>query len=225
MRTWPATRLAGAGGFLAIVLFVIGNFIPGAPPKFDDSAQTIAAYFNDHHKSLLVGSILYGVVAPLLIGVVTMLALTIRARGHGELAVIAFAAGVIMLAIGSVGDAVAAAATQIAPNDAGTVRTLYQIDGFIYGRLYWVGLALVIPVGLAAWRGALPRWQAWLSALAAALFVLGGISVKAHGALSPMDVLPFLAFLGFLVWLLGASIVLWRIEARVEVPAAAPSPV
>lgn len=227
MRTWPMTRLAALGGLAAIVCFVVGNVLPGeSPPKFDDSPQKIAAYFSDNHKSLLFGAILYGVIAPLFVFVFATLAQLMRSRGQTELAVIAFGGALLMLAIGGVGDGVAAAATQIAANgDADTVKTLYQVDGFIYERLFWVGLALVVPVGLAAWRGALPRWQAWLSALAAALFFLGGISVKASGAFSATGAFGFLGFLGFLVWLVGVSIVLWRAEAPMQVPAAAPSAV
>jgi hypothetical protein len=226
MRSWPPTRLAAAGGLLAVVLFVIGNLVAGeSPPKFNASPDEIASYFGDHHRSLLIASLLYGVVGPLFLALVAVLARLIRARDHGDLGAIAFAGGVAVLAIGAVADAIGAAMTLVAPADPMLGRGLYRLSGFVYGRLFWVGLALVIPVGLAAWRGALPRWQAWLSAATAVLFALGGISVKGSGAFSPGGLFPLLAFLGLLVWIVGVSIVLWRVEEPAEVAVAAPTTV
>jgi hypothetical protein len=226
MRSWPPTRLAAAGGLLAVVLFVVANFIAGeSPPKFNATPDEIASYFGDHHRALLISSLLYGVVAPLFLALVAVLTRLIRARGHGDLGTIAFAGGVAAMAIGAVGDAIGAALTLVAPVDPQLGRGLYRLSGFVYGRLFWVALALVIPVGLAAWRGALPRWQAWLSAAAAALFALGGISVKGAGAFSPTGVFPLLGFLGLLVWIVGVSIALWRVEEPAEVPLAAPTTV
>jgi hypothetical protein len=108
--------------------------------------------------------------------------------------------------------------------DPGVIKTLYVIDALLTGRVFWVLLALVLPLLLAGLSGALPRSTVWLNTIVAVLFLLGGVSVKARGAFSPYGAVPFLAFLGFLAFILGTSLVLWREPASGEPrPAAGPS--
>ena len=47
-------RAAALAGVLFVVLVAVGSFIAGAPPGADASAESLHAYFVDHHKVLVV---------------------------------------------------------------------------------------------------------------------------------------------------------------------------
>jgi hypothetical protein len=215
-------QYAAAAGALFVVLFVIAQLIQGNSPMLDDDPATIAAFFHDNHRALLVAAVLEGIAVALLLTFTVGVALMLRDAGHTTLGGVALAGGVAAAAIGAVVDGIFVGITQAVSQEAdlGVIRTLYDMDAFLTGRVFWVLLALVLPLLLAGWRGVLPRWTVWLNTIVAILFVLGGVSVKAQGAFSPYSAVPFLAFLAFLGFILGTSVVLWREPATGEARAA-----
>jgi hypothetical protein len=102
-------------------------------------------------------------------------------------------AGSRPLRFGAVVDGIFVGITQVVALEAdpGVIRTPYDIDAFLTGRVFWVLLGRVPPLLLAGWRGALPRWTVWLNTVVAILFVLGGVSVEPQGAFSPYSAVPF----------------------------------
>jgi hypothetical protein len=216
-------RYAAVAGVLFVILFVVAQLIQGSAPKLDDDPATIAAFFHDNHRALLVAAVLEGIAVASLLTFTVGVALMLRAAGHTALGAVALAGGVAAAGIGAAVDGLFVGITQAVAlhADPGVIKTLYVIDALLTSRVFWVLLALVLPLLLAAWRGVLPRWTAWLNTMVAILFLLGGVSVKATGAFSPYGAVPFLAFLGFLVFILGTSVVLWREPASGELRAAA----
>jgi hypothetical protein len=215
-------QYAAAAGALFVLLFVIAQLIQGSSPMLDDDPATIAAFFHDNHRALLVAAVLEGIAVALLLTFTVGVALMLRDAGHTTLGGVALAGGVAAAGIGAVVDGIFVGITQAVALEAdpGVIRTLYDIDAFLTGRVFWVLLGLVLPLLLAGWRGALPRWTVWLNTIVASLFVLGGVSVKARGAFSPYSAVPFFAFLAFLGFILGTSVVLWREPATGEARAA-----
>src|SRR5687768_9979502 len=53
-------QIAGIAGILFVVLFIIGVFIPGDTPMYNDSGEEIAAWFADNSESYLLGDFITG---------------------------------------------------------------------------------------------------------------------------------------------------------------------
>ena len=211
MTAWPARRQAAAAGVLFVVLLLIQAFSTGSPPKFDDPAAKVVGYYGDHHRAILITMILSGMGLVVFLWFATQLALILREAGQGVLTVAAFAGGVATVAVAAVGDAVNGAADQITDNGGtpGLVRALYQMQLFVFGRFYWTSLIVAAALALAGWRGAMPRWNAYVCGLACVLLVLGGVSLKSAGAFAAGGAMPLLGFLAFLAVVLSTSIALW----------------
>src|SRR5439155_21615199 len=56
-------RLDAGAGIVAIVLFLVGFFLPGAPPKADDSAREVTKYLVDKRGDLLAAFFLITLAA------------------------------------------------------------------------------------------------------------------------------------------------------------------
>ena len=216
MTAWPARRQAAVAGVLFVVLLLISAFSTGSPPKFDDPASKVVKYYGDHHRAILITMILSGIALVAFLWFVTQLALILRDVGQGVLAVAVFAGGVATVAVAAIGDAVNAAADQIVDNGGtpGIVRALWQTQLIIFGRFYWTILIVAIALALAAWLGALPRWNAYVCGIACVFLLLGGVSLKSSGAFAAGGVMPLLGFLGFLAFVLSTSIALWMTTAE-----------
>jgi hypothetical protein len=223
MASWLNQRNAAAGGILAMVLLVVGYFMTGSPPKFGASANSIWNFYHDHHGTMLVGMILTGIAIPLYIWFVAYLAAAI---GGGQGAAIALG-GLLVAACAATGDVlniVIVKAVNLSDNP-GAVRVVYQASTLAYTRLFWAGLAVSIPLAFAVLRGALKPWVAWVAAVQAVLYVLGGLSLKTNGFFSPSGGMALIAFLAFFIGTAVIAFGLWQSSpATAEATAAAPTP-
>lgn len=213
---WP--KVGASAGIVAAVLLIL-SFVfgpSGAPPGFHDSAREVQSFIQDNHGKLQT---------QVALGFATIFAFTwflgsvfyrLRAaEPAARLSVVALAGGVV-LAIGAmIGAAGQAAAIYHADSlDANTVRALWDLS--VFGFLFFlVGFAVIAAAsGVLAIRAqALPNWLCFYSVLAAVyVFVVGLVgSFSETGAFSPSDgALGLIAFLFFIVWLLGMGIVLFR---------------
>jgi len=193
-------------------MLLVGGFLPGSPKKWNASTADVQSYLQGKHKELLVGGILFGVGYVLFLWFIASFAGMFRDAGQGRLATIVYGAGVATVAIAAVGDGVSVGLTKVAYSaDAHTLQTLYGISNFFYGRLLWTAAALALATWLATKRSrALPDWYAWLSLLAAALFVLGGVALKNNGFFSITGGMGFVAFIALIVWVALSSVLLVR---------------
>jgi len=219
-------RAAALAGVAFVVLVLVGSFIAGSPPKVNDSAGSIASFFVDHHKTLLIGVILNAAAAPCFVWLFAGLAAAIRRAGQDTLAALTFGAGVGAVAIATVGDAVYATLTQLAwIGESQFVKSGYELSGFLVQKAFWFAAFAALGASLAARRArALPRWYEWATIAAGALFALGGISVKQTGFMGVNGGMALVAFFALLVWVLITSFLLWREQAAAEAPAAVATP-
>lgn len=221
MGKWNVERLAAASGIGFVIFVVIGSLIPGSPAKYDASAAEIASYFHDKHKALLVGGILYGVAYVLFLWFLASFAGTFREAGQQRLATIMYGAGVATVTIGAIADGMNVSLARIVALgvDDNTVKALYGVDNFLYGRLFWTATAFALATMIATRRSkALPEWHAWLSLVASVVLVLGGVSMKTTGFFSPSGAMPMIAFFALLVWILVSSVLLVQRTAPATSP-------
>lgn len=208
MNKWSVERWAASTGIGFAILLLVGSFIPGSPKKYNASATAIHSYLHGKHKEILIAGILFGIAYVLFLWYLASFAGFFRDAGQGRLATIMYGAGVATVTLAAVGDTIGIGLARLTYwADPNTVRALYGLQAFVYGRLFWVAAAFIFATALATLRSkAMPDWYVWLSVAAGVLVVLGGLSLKTHGFFSPGGAMAFIAFLGFVVWTIVSSV-------------------
>jgi hypothetical protein len=227
MGKWSPERLAASSGIGFVILLVVGSLIPGSPKKYSASAADIATWLHDKHKALLIAAILFGLAYVFFLWFLASFAGTFRAAGEQRLATVIYGAGVALITIGAVSDGIMVALSREVSMgaDPNTLKLLYGIDNFLYGRMFWIATAIALAVAIANSRAkALPDWFGWLSYAGAAVFVIGGLSEKTKGFFSPTGGMVMITFIVFLAWILIASVLLVQKNATASVGAPATSP-
>lgn len=219
MGSWMNQRNAAAGGILAMALLVVGNFMFGQPPKFAAAAPDVATFFHDHHRTVLVGMLLTGLAIPFYVWFVAHLALALR----GPLGAAVALGGLLVAACAATGDALTATVAHAAKlggsSDSG-MRLLYELSVLAYSRLFWAGLAVAIPVALAAGAGALKGWVRWVAWAQAVLFLLGGLSLRSSGFFAPTGGMALIGYLAFFVGTAAVAFALWQASPAASTAAA-----
>ena len=209
-------RQAAVGAFAVVALWLIGFFLSGKPPKFDDPPAKVVDYYASHHKQVLIAVILVAIGIAIFLLVASQLSLYLRGAGQRSLAPVILVAAAAMMGLFSVADALYGVIAQVVvmPGaDPGLAKALYALDQFAVIPMYWLSLLLVGSVMIAARRGVFPGWAMWFSALLAVFIVLGGLSVKADGAFAAgTGLFANLGFAAALVFVLEVGILLWSAE-------------
>jgi len=156
---WTAERWAASSGIAFGIVLIVSNFLAGTPPPYNASSHTIVSFLDDHHRPLLVGSILGGTLIVLFLWCIASFAGMYREAGQNRLATIMYGAVVATVTLGAVGDAIGIAATQLRTTiDPSAVQTLYGVSFFFYLKLMWPLAALALATALATHRSkVLPR--------------------------------------------------------------------
>jgi hypothetical protein len=213
MGGWSGRKQAAVGAFTVVVLWVVGFFLAGKPPKFDDSSQKVVDYYANHHKQVLIAVILVAMGIAIFLAVAAQLSLLLRGAGERSLAAVVIAGAAAMAGLFSVGDAlygIIAQAVVMPGADPNLARALYELDQFAGIPIYWLSLTLILSVLMAARRGVFPSWVIWITSLLAVLAVLGGLSVKADGVFAAgTGLFANLGFAAALVFLLEVGLLLW----------------
>ncbi|HZS30317.1 MAG TPA: hypothetical protein VFA37_03585 [Gaiellaceae bacterium] len=223
MNKWSVERWAASTGLGFAVLLVVGSLIPGAPKKWNASPADIQSYLQGKHKELLVAAVLFGVGYILFLWFLASFAGMFREAGQGRLATIVYGAGVATIGIAAIGDGIQAALEKVSYNgNPDTVATIYGVGTWLYGRIFWTMAAVALASWLATKRSkVLPDWYAWLTLVAAAIYVLGGLALEHKGFFSISGGMGFIGFFAIPVWVGVSSLLL--VQRTADVPAAAPS--
>jgi H+/Cl- antiporter ClcA len=111
MTAWSTRRLGALAGVVFVVLAVIATLVAGSIPDFNASPAKITSYYQDHHSRTLLAFILSGAAAPLFGWLVASIAVALRDLGQAAWAFVAFAGGIVGIALGAAADAVASTRT------------------------------------------------------------------------------------------------------------------
>jgi hypothetical protein len=190
-------RFAPLAGALFVVLTVVSFTLGGETPDADESAPEVVEYFVDNDTVNLVGSLVEGLGAVVLIFFAAYLA---RAVGGGLLAWTVLGGGIVAAAgIGTdaaIRFALTEAAGEIDPVAVQTLNALWA--NFFFPMVVGLG-TLVLATSLAALRTrVLPVWLAWIGIVIFVVFF------------TPAG---FVAFLVAGLWIIVISIILWRRES------------
>jgi len=203
-------RLAAAGGIIGVILFVIGIIIVGTPPDINDSAETVADFFQDSRDQVLWAAFLQGLGVIAIIWFIGALGAAMRDAGEGRLAAVMGIAFAITVSIGAVAAlSRASLAFAIAEDaDPGVVLSLYQMGGFMDTTSNLIAGAFYLAVGGAVVRtGLVASWWGWVSTLAGLWAIVSSTAWSRDGFWSA-DGAGFVSFIVFLAWILVTSILL-----------------
>jgi hypothetical protein len=198
-------------GVVFVVLEVISFFAPGAPPSRDASADEITKYFVDNASGIKLGAIL---VAIAMIFGVWWLGSLWRVIGRLEpsgprLAFIAAAGFILSGAISAVGQAVFVAPALRPDTLGGTAEFVWSVGYSAYAMTMATLAVHLLALGaLALWTKFVPSWLGYVAMVAALAAAVATIGVGTEA--SAFVVFQIVAFLGWLVWVLVASVLLYR---------------
>jgi hypothetical protein len=201
-------------GVVFVVLEIISFLAPGAPPSRDASSDEISKYFVDNAGGIKLGAIL---VAIAMIFGVWWLGSLWRVIGRLEpsgprLAFIAAAGFILSGAISAVGQAVFVAPA-LRPDTVGSTAEFAWSVGYSAYAMTMATLAVhLLALGaLALWTKFVPPWLGYIAMVSALAAALATIGVGTEAA--AFVIFQIIAFLGWLVWVLLASVRLYRSTA------------
>ena len=207
-------RIAAIGGFIAVALLILSGALLGNQPTLDDPLEDVVQYIGDdltmHRLAMVFGILVLPFFVVFFAGIVSKLR-----DGDRELneawGIAALAGAIFIGATAAIGDTFAVLLFLRGGDglDDSTVRVIY--DGLIvaYGSTGIAVAGATGSVAVAAIRREFwPTWYGWLSALAAAIgFIsVGGILWTSFTG----QLLGFAAFIGFLVWTLATSALMYQ---------------
>ena len=199
MQSKGMARFAPLAGVLFLLLAIAAFLTAGDPPDADAPTAEIVEWWSDNDTANFVSAVITVYAALALVWFAgSMRELIARAEeGGSRLASVAFGGSIVLatgLALNAAFEAIAAeTVTDVPPEVTQTLHVIY--DGMYFPLALGFGLML-LAAGLAALRhGAFDRWLGWI---AIALGVL---------CFTPLG---FAGFLGGIVWVGLAGVVLYR---------------
>jgi hypothetical protein len=212
MQTNRAQRLLPLTGILFVVVFVIANAITGSMPDQDASAQKVVSYWDDHQGVQTAAAFLGALAVVAFVFFAGTLRSALRASEPDGVpySAIAFGGAIVTAGAGAADSMLRLAAASAADNGAASaVYTLNQLNAFDWLPVV-AGLSVMfIASGLGGLRTlALPKWLCWIALVLGVAF------------LTPAGIV---AFFGFPLWILAASIVLYGRGRSVGTAVPAPS--
>jgi hypothetical protein len=214
-------RLALAGTVLYFLEWVAIAFLPavGDGLAFREDAAAVAEEYRGDVRTICFGA---GWFAFVLLGrILFMVALRKGFRDSGrDSALLDFAVGAmtvsVVIEVSSFGPVAAAAWLADGGGDASTIAGL-DAAGTALFALGFVPIAVAVLAAAAAMlaSGLFPRWVGVVGAVAGAIGIVGGIlNVMGLGDTGGLqdagEALTTIEALGFWVWMIASSIILWR---------------
>jgi hypothetical protein len=205
-------RLGAATGIIFVLLGVLALVIGGQPAPDQDIVQV----FVDNRERLLLQSFLVGVASIFFLWFLGSLRSYLHAAegGTGRLSAVAFAGGILFMALGmfslTVSYALARAMARL--GDPDTSRAFYGLIIVASDLMFFPLVALTGASSLVILRTkALPGWLGWLGIVVAVLSLSRGTAFFVEsGPFSSAGMLENVGIMAFMLWLLLTSILLVR---------------
>jgi hypothetical protein len=213
-------RWAQGYGIVAVALVIVTFFLPGSPPKIDDSPSTIASWYTENQDALLTNSFLSGLALVFLTFFFASLVYTLWNAEERRLAITTLAGAVLLGALGLLAVTIQTllAYGLAAKMEAETVKFLWAFTIGPFG-FNWAVAIIAAATGFATLRTRiLPTWYAAASIVASVWFVISGATYASDGFFSPTGAFATIGFFAFLAWVLLTSGLLLTRTSPAEAP-------
>jgi hypothetical protein len=209
-------RYGAAAGLIFVILLLVGGFIAGSPPSYEDSAREIRQYFVDNDTALKVGGYLAGLaIFPFFIFLGCVWS---RVRGAGDearrLATMLVGGAVVAVTLATVGTVITTAtAIRIGEVNAPLARLLYELAGTATDATAFAVAVFVGATSLAALRARVfPAWVGWFGAVLTVAWLVAGIALSTDS--DALTAFGLVVLLVWGVWVLTISYFLLRPEQQ-----------
>jgi hypothetical protein len=205
-------RWARASGLGVVVLFIVAFLVLGEAPKVEDSAATIASFYDSHRGSVLTSMVIYGFALLLLLWFVGTVSNVLREAGEGRLAATALAMGATFVGLqaGTIAITGALAHSVAGEGDAGVVRAMHTLNWSVDATSAFPLAGFILAASVGLWRSAtLQSWFVWPGLVVAVLVVLHGTNWATSGFWSQTGGYIFITMIAALAWLVLASVLLY----------------
>src|SRR5918999_5828012 len=202
-------RFGAGAGAVAVVLYLVGGGIIGAPPDFDAPATEAAAYFEDEQGRIQLGSAFIAASAPFLVWFLATVTSLARAGGPGarRAAAVAYGCGLASLIL-FLSDVAALTVGALRPENMLAAPELaaalldYSFLAIAMAAFLTAGVFAAFAVMVLRDRALWPDWLGWLAVLAALACTLRiGTLFTTEGAFTAGGGPGFLGpRIGFLGW-------------------------
>jgi hypothetical protein len=205
-------RFGAIGGFVFVVLALVGALVAGAPPQTSDSAHKIAKYFSDHDRAIRTGSFLSVIGTLFLLWWVGSLWTRLRrAEGGAPRLTVVAALGTVLGAAGALASFATTSAidfrlAQLGPNGAKVFYTL-SVTALSAGAVGLAALVLATSVITIRTR-VFPVWVAYGGYALGLLWLVAVLGVASERGV--FFGLLFAAFLVWLAWIAVLSVLMLR---------------
>jgi hypothetical protein len=204
-------RYAALGGFVFVILNVVGAFLPGTPPALDDGAAKVATYFKDNDSMIMAAQVLSGFGTIGLAWWFGSLFRRLRAAegGNPRLSVVAL----LGLALGGSCALISGAITSTTAmriDDIGEgAIVFYALSGVVIATAGFGVIVFLSAVCALNYRTKMfPEWTSYLGWLAAAGFVVASLGAASDA--SALGLIGLLSFLLWCAWIVALSALMWR---------------
>ncbi len=208
-KRWAKWAALGGVGF--VILNVLGAILMGSLPTADDSNEEVLAWFADKESGIRTAGWLSALSIILLLGWFgslwrRMADLEVRRNLLAELSLIGLGGSGALWGVSTA--IYSAVAMRVDDMPAPEARFFYALAGTLlaFGGAFLV--VHLVSTNLRALRnGFLPKWNALLGFLPAALFLVSTTGVMTDGNL-PM-ITGGLGFIAWAIWILATSVHMW----------------
>jgi hypothetical protein len=214
-------RSLALAGIVGVVLLVVSALIQGSPPKPDDSVGEIAKFLVDKQDQIRWAGFIGALGSIVLLGWVgAVWRLLRRAEGDAPMFAVAATGGAVFaFAVVNVSAVLLGVMAIVGPGalGGGDTRTLYLLTNNLLA-VGAMGLALFIGAfaTVIIQRGVLPPVLGWLGGVIAVVLLAAGGGVASTRVV--FFVLGFVGILGFALWTIVVSVLMYRAPSRAAPP-------
>lgn len=207
-------RYCAMGGFVFVVLGLVGTLISGSPPAPTDSAREILEYFDDNQSAIRIANYLAVLgIFFLLFWLGGLWALLRRAEGGAPLLTVVAGLGAVLGAAGA-GTSFAVTSLIALRHDSigpGGAEVFYALSFTLFG-ISGVGIAaLVIATSVITLRtGIFPSWVGWGGMVLGVLWLVAALAIATDRDF--IGIFGLVSFVLWSVWILVLSVLMLRTQ-------------
>ncbi len=198
------------GGVVFVILNIVGIIAGGSPPGLDAKAEELTKYMNDHHGGVRLGAVLFGFSLLFIVwwlGSFWRVISSLEPNGP-RLSVIVVTSTMLILAFAGLANVLLSTVAIRNATLGGVSEFVWAASNVAIALMLAASAVWLLAVGALVMRTKfLPVWMGWLAGVVAIASSIG--TLAAGSAKNSLLVFMFIGFLGWMLWILIASVLLY----------------